>query len=129
MIDQNKIAAGVLIKCLPTKTVLLVLRSETSPHPKNWSLISGTIENGEKVFEGLKREVKEELGIDPNYIIYKYINEEKDEDTTFYYFEGYVGKEFTPRLNEEHLEYIWCDLDSLPSPLFPGLNEKIKNIL
>lgn len=129
MIEQTKKAAGVLIKCLPTKTVLLVLRNDTSPHPNEWSLVSGTIENNEKVFDGLKREVKEELGIDPNYIIYKHIKEEKDKDLTFYYFEGYVGKEFTPRLNEEHTEYIWCDLNSLPSPLYPGLYKKIKNIL
>jgi 8-oxo-dGTP pyrophosphatase MutT (NUDIX family) len=126
---DDKKAAGVLIKCLPTKKVLLLLRSNLCTFPQTWSLVSGGIEKGEDVFDGLKREVNEEIGIDPNYIIYKYIEEEHKGDLDFYYYEGYVGKEFKPRINEEHLDYIWCDLDSLPSPLFPGVLEKIKNIL
>lgn len=129
MKEQNKIAAGVLIKCLPTKTVLLLLRSNLCKNPQTWSLISGEIENNEDIFDGLKREVSEEIGIDPNYIIYRYKDEENQKNLDFHYYEGYVGKEFIPRINEEHLDYIWCDLDSLPTPLYPGVLEKIKNIL
>lgn len=126
---ENKKAAGVLVKCLPTNKVLLLLRSDICTYPQTWSLISGGIDDDEEIFDGLRREVTEEIGIDPNYVIYRYKNKEKNKDIDFYYYEGYIGKEFTPRINEEHLDYIWCDLDSLPTPLFPGVLEKIKNIL
>jgi 8-oxo-dGTP pyrophosphatase MutT (NUDIX family) len=129
MNTEKKKAAGVLVKCLPTNKVLLLLRSDICTYPKTWSLISGGIDGDEEIFDGLRREVGEEIGIDPNYIIYRYQNEESQKDIDFYYYEGYVGKEFRPRINEEHLDYVWCDLDSLPTPLFPGLLEKIKNIL
>ena len=129
MNTENKKAAGVLVKCLPTNKVLLLLRSNICTYPQTWSLISGGIDDDEKIFDGLIKEVKEEIGVDPNYIIYKYKNEENQKDLDFYYYEGYVGKEFIPRINEEHLDYVWCDLDSLPTPLLPGVLEKIKNIL
>jgi len=129
MKTQRRKAAGVLIKCLPTNKVLLLLRSEICLYPNTWCLVSGEIEKDEEIFEGLKREVKEEIGIDPNYIIYKYIKEENNKDLDFYLYEGYVGKEFKPKINEEHIDYVWCDLDSLPNPLYPDMLEKIKNIL
>ncbi len=129
MNTEKKKAAGVLVKCLSTNKVLLLLRSDICTYPKTWSLISGEVEKNEDIFYGLKRKVNEEIGIESNYIVYKYKHEENKKDLDFYYYEGYIGKEFKPNINEEHIGYLWCDLTNLPNPLFPGVLEKIKNIL
>lgn len=130
-LTNRNVAAGVLIKCINTERVLLLLRSDICDEPKTWSLVSGTIESNERILDGLQREVKEEINIDPNYIIYKFKDKELSDakNLDFYYYEGYVGKEFKPTLNNEHLDYVWCDLNTLPQPLFPGTLDKIKNIL
>jgi hypothetical protein len=47
----------------------------------------------------------------------------------FHYYQGFVKSEFTPILNEENLEYKWCNKTNLPSPLYDGLYQKIENIL
>ena len=126
VIDRN-VAGGVLIKCINTESVLLLLRSDICDEPNTWSLVSGTIEPTERILDGIEREVKEEINIDPNYITYKFKHKEVShtKNLDFYYYEGYVK----PTLNNEHLDYVWCDLNTLPQPLFPGTLGKIKNIL
>jgi 8-oxo-dGTP pyrophosphatase MutT (NUDIX family) len=95
--------AGVLIKSLDTNKVLLILRSEICSNPFKWALCSGGINESEDTLEGLKREVTEELSIDPNIIDFKYITTEDEEGFVFPYYQGYVKSEFTPTLNEENL--------------------------
>ena len=130
VMDRN-VAGWVLIKCLNTDKVLLLLRSDIGDEPNTWSLVSGTIEPTERILDGIEREVKEEINIDPNYITYKFKHKEVShtKNLDFYYYEGYVEREFKPTLNNEHLDYVWCDLNTLPQPLFPGTLNKIKNIL
>ena len=74
---KPKVAAGVLIKCIKTNRVLLLQRNEKGDRYHGvWSLMSGGIEEGESVIDGLKREVIEEMSINPNLINYVYIGEE-----------------------------------------------------
>ena len=124
---KEKIAVGVLIKCLNTDKVLLVLRNEK---PARWSLISGSLEEGEKPFETLKREVSEELSINPDIINYKKIGVQNtpEKNIIFHYYEGFTLDEFIPKLNDEHTDWGWFSKEKLPSPLYSGTESKIKNI-
>jgi 8-oxo-dGTP pyrophosphatase MutT (NUDIX family) len=123
---KNK-AVGVLIKCETTDKVFLMLRNDKIP---TWSLVSGGLENGEEPIDCLKREVSEELSIDPNIISYKKVGVEdiSSKNLTFHYYEGLTSNEFVPKLNHENLECGWFEKDNLPSPLFIGMSKKIKNI-
>ena len=120
-------AVGVLIKCETTDKIFLMLRNDKIP---TWSLVSGGLEIGEKPIECLKREIIEELSINPNSINYKKIGVEEiaDKNLTFHYYEGLTSKEFTPKLDHENLEWGWFDKKNLPSPLYRGMKEKIINI-
>jgi 8-oxo-dGTP pyrophosphatase MutT (NUDIX family) len=126
-------AAGVLIKCRKTDRVLLLLRAE-GEHKNTWAMISGGIDEGEDVLTGLKREILEETKIkaddEETKIDFKFIKEivNTDKDSEFYYYEGFTNSEFLPKLNHENHDYKWCDKDNLPSPLYPGLIDKINNI-
>lgn len=119
-------AVGVLIKCDKTDKIFLMLRNDKRP---TWSLVSGGLENGEEPIDCLKREVSEELSIDPNIINYKKVGVEDipSKNLTFHYYEGLTSNEFIPKLDHENLEWGWFEKDNLPSPLYTGMEQKIKN--
>lgn len=52
--------------------LLMLLRDDipTIPAPDTWSLIGGTMEEGEEPLEAFKREAKEEMGVVPANITY-----------------------------------------------------------
>lgn len=121
-----EVSAGVLIKCKTTNKFLLIKRSELCSEPNTWSLVSGGIEDHEDIVSGLKREVNEELQIDPSLINYNLKSIEEGDGTRFYYFLGFTDNEFSPKLNEENTDWGWFDKTELPSPLYPNTDKKIK---
>ena len=58
----TEVAAGILLDA--EGRYLLGQRPEGKPYAGYWEVPGGKIENGESVFAALKRELKEELGID-----------------------------------------------------------------
>ena len=128
--ESKEISAGVLIMCTKTNKVLLLLRSSEGRNGNTWSLLSGGIEDGETPLEGLKREVTEEISINPDIIDYKFINkiDTGDSSKEFHYYEGFTSSQFIPKLDHENTDYKWVSKDELPSPLYPKLKEKLDNI-
>ena len=61
-----KDGAKAFIKNKKLDKYLFVLRDDKPniPNPNCWALIGGGIEKGEEPIEALKREVKEEIGIE-----------------------------------------------------------------
>lgn len=130
--------AGILIKCTTTNRFFLLKRA-SPPHHGKWALLSGQIEKGEDSLTAIKREIGEEISINPNIIDIKFENKELSPNTSnikedpsnsgsiFYYFKGYVSEEFKPTLDHENIAYVWVDADNLPQPLFPSIQEKINN--
>ena len=89
-----------LIKSQDTDNVLLLLRNDKTP---KWSLVSGGLESDEDPMECLKREIQEELSIDPSVIKMKKIGVEniEEKNMTFHYYEGLTSNEFKPKLDKE----------------------------
>ncbi|WP_114639541.1 NUDIX domain-containing protein [Polynucleobacter necessarius] len=58
----TEVAAGILLD--KNGCFLLGQRPEGKPYAGYWEVPGGKIENGESVFEALRRELQEELGID-----------------------------------------------------------------
>lgn len=125
--NEKEVIGGVLIKCETTDRIFLLLRNDTTPV---WSLMSGGIDEGENIIDGIKREMYEELFVKTNDIIFKKIKIEyiPNKNREFHYFEGFTNIEFKPILDHENLKYGWFSKDNLPSPLYKGLAEKIANI-
>jgi 8-oxo-dGTP pyrophosphatase MutT (NUDIX family) len=121
--------AGVLIKSLSTNKVLLLYRSEECSYPLTWGLCSGGVNQNEDTLIGLKREITEELSIDPDIITYEFKYTEDANGIDFYYYEGFVENEFEPTLNFENLEYRWCNMSNIPTPLYEKLQDKIEMLL
>jgi len=129
--DKKIVSAGVMIKCTKTNKIFLALRSKGGENGETWNIIAGGIDDSDdSVLDGLKREIVEELQIDPELIDYKFIRKEhvKSKNQDFHYYEGFTKSEFIPTLDHENLDWGWYDKDDLPSPLYPNLTKKINEV-
>lgn len=118
-------AAGVLIQAKDTGRFLMLLRNDKKP---SWSLVSGGLNKGEKPLEGLKREIGEELSINPDLIDmdFQFAEKTPNQNVMFNYYKGFTSKEFTPKLDNENLEWGWFSKDKLPTPLYYKMAEKVE---
>jgi 8-oxo-dGTP pyrophosphatase MutT (NUDIX family) len=62
---KNKKYGGVLLIDVRTNSFLLGQRGKNTSFANSWSLFGGTIEDGESVLDGVKREL-EELALRPS---------------------------------------------------------------
>lgn len=111
-----KESVGILIIAKDTNNYLLLHRVEK---PITWSILTGKMDvKGETPLQTVKREIQEEINLDPSNI--KNIKKVGVfEDTKrFHVFIGYVDEEFTPNLNlEENDDFMWTNPENMPSPI------------
>jgi 8-oxo-dGTP pyrophosphatase MutT (NUDIX family) len=122
------ICSGALFYSLQTKRFLFLHRTQSKA--KNlWGLVGGTNEGEETPWEGLQREISEEIGHVPD--IKKTIPLEtfisSDEHFHFHTSLCVIEKEFIPQLNSEHDGYAWVNFGSWPKPLHHGLQNTLRS--
>lgn len=107
----------------------LLLQKRNGRHAGRWGLVGGTNHSDETAWQGLQREIEEELGLLPN--IKKTLPLEKfvSNDTMFNFHTYFcvVDEEFIPNLSVEHTAWGWFDLNTLPKPLHKGLDLSLRN--
>lgn len=123
------ISAGGLFKCTSTNRYFFVMRSNKSSYPNRFSLVGGKIHVGEKIMEGLSREIIEELGFMPEVTKWSIFNKFTSLDKRFEYHSILIltPREFIPRLNGENSGYAWVDIETPPKPLHPRLKEVLSS--
>jgi 8-oxo-dGTP pyrophosphatase MutT (NUDIX family) len=106
----------------------LIQKSE-GKHAGRWGLVGGTNHSNESAWQGLQREIEEELGSMPN--IKKTIPLERfvsnDSLFNFHTYFCVVEAEFIPVLSNEHIAWGWFNLESLPKPVHKGLDLSLRN--
>lgn len=125
---RSKLVEGVgaFIYAKSTGRYLFLLRNGGS-WPMTWAVPGGKIIPGETPFEGLAREIEEELGgriHDPKLILLDYYVSKNLKFRYTTYFVS-VEDEFLPVLNNEHIGYAWLPLDTVPRPLHPGISRTL----
>lgn len=120
--------SGALICARSTRRFLLLQKCE-GKHAGRWGLVGGTNHLGESAWQGLKREIEEELGLLPD--IKKTLPLERfvsnDSMFNFHTYFCVVDSEFVPTLSDEHIAWGWFNLDALPKPVHKGLDLSLRN--
>lgn len=119
------IGCGALFYSKDTNRFLLLHRTQSKQN-RVWGLVGGTTTD-ERAWEGLQREIKEEIG---EVKILKTIPMEtfmsNDEAFLYHTYLCVVKSEFLPKLNKEHDGYAWCTLNHWPKPLHQGLRKTLQ---
>jgi ADP-ribose pyrophosphatase YjhB (NUDIX family) len=122
------ICSGALIYTRQTHRVLLVQKS-TGKHKGTWGLVGGTNLQNENPWQGLQREIQEEIGLMPAIIktvpLEKFVS--NDSVFSFHTYFCLVADEFVPVLSSEHSAWGWFDLNQLPKPVHKGLDLSLRN--
>jgi 8-oxo-dGTP pyrophosphatase MutT (NUDIX family) len=121
------VCSGALFYALNTKRFLFIHRTQ-GRHKNHWGLVGGTTEGIETPWQGLQREIIEEIG---HVDILKTIPLESFvSNDAHFYFHTYltlVTTEFIPELNHEHNGYAWVSFSHWPKPLHNGLRNTLQN--
>lgn len=118
------IAASTAIVA-PSGRVLFVRRSK-SDWPGTWAWPGGRAENGETPEACAHREALEELGENCGFDGLTHVETKRtDHGWDHTTFVARASEEFEPRLNDEHDGFEWCELESPPEPLHPGVRATI----
>jgi 8-oxo-dGTP pyrophosphatase MutT (NUDIX family) len=126
--QNNIICSGALFYSISTKRFLFLQRTDAKTRGL-WGLVGGQSKYTESAFDGLKREIKEEVG---GILTFKKIiplelftsNDQK------FYFNTYcicIENEFIPKLNKEHSGYCWTAFECWPKNLHAGLRNTLNN--
>ena len=127
-VTDKIVCSGALIYAKSTRRFLLVQKSR-GKHQGTWGLVGGTNIQGENPWQGLQREMVEEIGFMPPIIKTLPIETFVSNDTVFN-FHTYlcvVENEFVPQLSEEHSAWAWAVIDWAPKPLHQGLRNSFSN--
>lgn len=120
--------SGAIIVARTTRRLIL-LQKTNGKHKDRWTLPGGTHHNGESPWQGLTREVNEELGFTPAFLktfpVEKFVS--NDQVFTFQTYLCVVETEFIPQLSKEHKAWGWFHLDSLPKPIHKALEQSFRN--
>ena len=107
----------------------MLLQKASGKHIGTWSLVGGTNEDQETPWEGLQREIKEEIGSIPAILKTIPLETFVSNDTVFS-FHTYlcvVNQEFVPVLSLEHSGWAWTTMEYAPKPLHQGLKNSFNN--
>jgi len=122
------VCSGALFYALDTKRFLLLHRANGKTSG-TWGLVGGGNELGESPFEGLTREIQEEVGDLPKFVktipLETFVS--NDEKFNFHTYLVVIKKEFLPNLNNEHDGYAWTSFSKWPKTLHQGLRNTLQN--
>ncbi len=100
--------------------LLIIKREDNDIHcAGHWEIPGGRLDPGEDPFEGLKRETKEETGLDIEIKhpirIHHFTREDNQKITLISFFCRPLSESI--KLSEEHIDYEWSSLDKAQKKL------------
>jgi 8-oxo-dGTP pyrophosphatase MutT (NUDIX family) len=106
-----------------------LLQKAHGKHTGTWGLVGGTNLQHENPWQGLQREVQEEIGSMPGVIktipLETFVS--NDKIFNFHTYLCVIQDEFLPVLSDEHCAWAWSTIDYAPKPLHQGLRNSFSN--
>ena len=124
----NKNALGIIFN--DDMEVLLLKRSSYTEQwmPSKWALVGGGIEDGEEPVDSIEREIEEETGLDVNKFIEKFVIQRSEDNVEHIFVGKYDGDPDDVKLNKEHTDYEWRDVNNIEGELdiVPNLMDYVR---
>jgi len=122
------VCSGALFYAKSTRRFLLLQKAH-GKHLGTWGLVGGTNLQNENPWQGLQREVQEEIGFAPTVIktipLETFVS--NDKVFNFHTYLCVIQDEFVPVLSDEHCAWAWSTIDYAPKPLHQGLRNSFSN--
>ncbi len=122
------VCSGALFYAKSTRRFLLLQKSN-GKHIGTWGLVGGTNLQNENPWQGLQREIQEEIGSIPTIIktipLETFVS--NDKVFNFHTYLCVIENEFIPSLSHEHMAWTWANMDFAPKPLHQGLRNSFNN--
>jgi len=122
IVKESIVCSGALFYAKSTRRFLLLQKSQ-GKHEGTWGIVGGTTVTGETPWQGLQREVIEEIGFTPQTIktipLETFVS--NDKVFNFHTYLCVIENEFIPQLSNEHIAWAWATIDRAPKPLHQGL--------
>ncbi len=129
--ERFKQITSLYLLLIHDNKVLLLRRINTGYADGKYGLPSGHLEDNETIREGIKREAKEEIGIeiDVNDLTLVHTMHRRENDIRVDFFFEVSTYEGTPINNEPDKcdDLQWFPLDNLPSNIVPYVKKAIEN--
>ena len=127
-VKDKIVCSGALFYAKSTRRFLLLQKAQ-GKHSGTWGLVGGTNLQNENPWQGLQREVAEEIGSNPTVIktipIETFVS--NDKVFNFHTYLCVVQDEFIPILSKEHCAWAWSTIDFAPKPLHQGLRNSFSS--
>jgi 8-oxo-dGTP pyrophosphatase MutT (NUDIX family) len=127
-VTDKIVCSGALFYAKSTRRFLLLQKAH-GKHQGTWGLVGGTNLQNDNPWQGLQREVQEEIGFSPDVIktipLETFVS--NDKVFNFHTYLCVIDKEFVPTLSNEHMAYSWSTVDWAPKPLHQGLRNSFNN--
>jgi len=128
IVKEPIVCSGALFYAKTTGRFLLLQKSE-GKHAGTWGLVGGTNVTGETPWQGLQREITEEIGSVPKIIktlpLETFVS--NDKVFNFHTYLCVIETEFVPILSDEHCAWAWSTIDRAPKPLHQGLRNSFSS--
>jgi len=128
IIKDPIVCSGALFYAKTTGRFLLLQKAE-GKHAGPWGLVGGTNVSGETPWQGLQREIAEEIGSAPKIIktlpLETFVS--NDRVFNFHTYLCVIETEFVPILSDEHCAWAWSTVDRAPKPLHQGLRNSFSS--
>jgi 8-oxo-dGTP pyrophosphatase MutT (NUDIX family) len=128
IVKESIVCSGALFYAKSTRRFLLLQKAH-GKHEGTWGLVGGTNIAGETPWQGLQREMTEEIGTLPTIIktipLETFVS--NDRVFNFHTYLCVIDNEFIPMLSDEHQGWAWTTIDRAPKPLHQGLRNSFSN--
>ena len=128
IVKDSIVCSGALFYAKTTKRFLLLQKAH-GKHEGTWGLVGGTNITGETPWQGLQREIVEEIGAMPKIIktlpLETFVS--NDKVFNFHTYLCVIETEFVPILSDEHCAWAWGTIDRAPKPLHQGLRNSFSS--
>ena len=126
--DQHVVVITGLVK-YNNKYLIIKRNSDMEMYPNQWGFPGGKVDAGEDLFSALKREIKEETGLEVESLgtIFARVYPEKEEFLAIYYLcEKISGEEVS---GDNFTELKWVEPEELENYFTTSFHPKLKEYL